>query len=55
MMNLYTHIAKDLFTIVKSPIPNEDCIMALARIGGLYHKESAKLLNACHDLGNGHS
>ena len=49
------HIARDLFTIAKSPIPNEDCIIALARIGGLYHKESAKLLHACHDIGNGHS
>ena len=55
MMNLYMHVARDLFTIAKSPIPNEDCIIALARIGGLYHKESAKLLHACHDIGNGHS
>ena len=55
MMNLYMHVARDLFTIAKSPIPNEDCIIALARIGGLYHKESAKLLHACHDIGNGYS
>ena len=55
MMNLYMHVARDLFTIAKSPIPNEDCIIALARIGGLYHKESSKLLHACHDIGNGHS
>jgi len=54
MMNLYMHVAKDLFTIVKSPIPNEDCITALARIGGLYHKESAKLLHACHDIAQEH-
>ena len=53
MMNLYMHVARDLFTIAKSPIPNEDCIIALARIGGLYHKESSKLLHACHDIGNG--